>query len=383
MAAGASLAACWPRAADARTRGRPGGAAFHGWIRPGPDDRRPIWGIRGGIQVALWPASVEGPGEGGPRGLLRLGYPILDGGKAVGLVNFIAVEPIVKGRRGFSELEKSDTDGRPGRIFWTGEGVARARNRAAPRLDRAAGIAGHERDAANRDHTPYSAAHDRDAASDPDPGELRTVDGVERLAVCMRTERFANGAQVIVDLELRADRPGELRLTASSAPGSAPMETCVLTATMGNYGRLRRLWLRGGPVESQRVWPDFTGREFTPEAFFPSSRMRRMPGGDLLVCATTDEEDPHAVPPDPAGPGWAYRGSFPLTQYWRKPVDGSDVARLRVRVNGRRVYWATHNPIPGGLAFENFDLVQPFTERQSFIFGLTRRSPAEVAAGKP
>ncbi len=328
---------------EAAEDGQPQGAQGHGWIRPSAEDKRSLWGIRGGIQAALWPASVEGRGDGGPRGLLRIGYPVIDGGKGIGLINFIAVEPIVNGRRGFSELEKSDTDGRPGRMFWQGE--------------------------------------TKESAAAPDPGSLHTVDGVERLTVRIHTERFSNGAQAIVDLELRADRPGELRLTTSSAPGSARMDTCVLTATMGNYGRLRQLWLRDGPVLAGKVWPDFAEKEFTPEAFYPSRRMFRMPGGDLVVCATSDEKDPRSVPPDPAGPGWAYRGSFPLTQYWRKPKDASDLRALKVRVNGRRVYWATHNPIPGGLAYENFDFVQPFCEWQSFVFGLTRRSPDEVAHG--
>ena len=321
-----------------------GGAQGHRWIQPDGEDKRPLWGIRGGIQVALWPASVEGPGTGGPRGLLRIGYPVLGGGKTIGLINFIAVEPFVNGRRGFSELERSDTDGKPGRMFCTGESIQ--------------------------------------AGAAPDPGTLCKVDGVERLKIRVRTERFTNGAQVIVDMELRADRPGELQLTTSSAPGSAPMDQCILTATMGNYSRLRLLWLRDMQVRAAKTWPEFTGTEFTSDAFFPADRLSRMPDGNLVVCATSNEKDPHAVLPDPAGPGWAYRGSFPLTQYWRKPKDASDLSALKVRVNGRRLYWATHNPIPGGLAYENFDLVQPFCEKQAFVFGLTRHSPKDVERGR-
>ncbi len=313
------------------------------WVRPGFEDKRPIWGLRDGIQVGLWPASVEDQGDGGPRGLLRIGYPILDEGKRIGLVNFIAIEPIVAGQRGFSELERSASDDKPGRLFWTG----------------------------TADQPPAT----------PDAGVLRMADGMESLSVTIRTERFGNGAQPRVDLTIHADRPDELQLTVSSAPGSARMDTCVLTATMGNYARLRRLWLRQGVVEAKTVWPDFSGNEFTEEAFFPQERMTAMSDGSLLVCATSDETDPHAVPPDPKAPWWAYRGSFPVTQYWRRPVAGCHRSGLKVRVNGRRVYWASHNPIPGGLAYENFDLVEPFCEGQTFVFGITRRSPAEVAHG--
>ena len=45
-----------------------------------------------------------------PRGLIRLGYPVLTNG-GYELINFIAIEPVVRGRKGFSELEKSKLDG--------------------------------------------------------------------------------------------------------------------------------------------------------------------------------------------------------------------------------------------------------------------------------
>jgi hypothetical protein len=67
-----------------------------------------------------------------------------------------------------------------------------------------------------------------------------------------------------------------------------------------------------------------------------------------------------------------------VTQYWRKPTDKRRPDNVKVRVNGRRLYWATHNPIPGGLAYENFDLLEPFYEGQTFQFGITRRLPAEL-----
>lgn len=314
--------------AEARSEGR--------WIRPEPADNRPIWGHRRGLRVGIWPASVEGGGDGGPRGLLRIGYPIIDGGKSSGLVNYIAVEPIVKGQRGLSELENSATDGKPGKLFWTGSPVEPA------------------------------------VGALPDPGTVTRIGKTEWLTVTVYVERFNNGAQPIVQIAFRADRPGEVQFSLTAAPGSAPMDNCVTTATMGNYERLRLLWLNGKTVFAGDLWPKFDGTDFTPDAFFPADQMVTMADGDLVVCATPNEKDPHAVPPDPAAWWWAYRGSFPLTQYWRKPGNKDN---LRVRVNGRDVYWASHNPIPGGLAFENFDLMQPFQEGQTFIFGLTRKTP--------
>jgi len=68
------------------------------WIRPGLNTNQPIWGIRSGILWGIAPASFRG---GEPRGLIRIGYPVLSAA-AYDLVNFIAIEPIVGGRRGFS-----------------------------------------------------------------------------------------------------------------------------------------------------------------------------------------------------------------------------------------------------------------------------------------
>jgi len=84
------------------------------WIRPGLSTNQPVWGIRGGLLWAVAPAGFR-PGE--PRGLIRLGYPVLPQGR-YDLINFIATEPIVKGRRGFSELESSRLDGVPGKRIW-------------------------------------------------------------------------------------------------------------------------------------------------------------------------------------------------------------------------------------------------------------------------
>ena len=73
------------------------------WIRPSQEGRL-IWGIKGGIVLAVWPSGFQAKGMGGPRGLFRVGYE--RDGKMI-LVNFIAVEPVVADKRGFSELELS------------------------------------------------------------------------------------------------------------------------------------------------------------------------------------------------------------------------------------------------------------------------------------
>lgn len=44
--------------------------------------------------------------------------------------------------------------------------------------------------------------------------------------------------EVVVRVWLRADRAREVPLAASLRDGAAPLESCVLTATMGNFARL-------------------------------------------------------------------------------------------------------------------------------------------------
>lgn len=307
------------------------------WIRHGLNAKPLVWGFARGLQVMLWPHGSEG-GVGGPRGLLRVNYPILDSGKRHGLVNFIAVEPIVAGRRGFSELEKSDRDGKPGKHI-------------AP-------------------------------LSDQPSGALSRRDGDETLSVSLCVERFENGAEPRVTLVFTRSRPDEVELRVDAAPGSAPMEYCVVTATMGNYERLRLLWLKEGPVHVRQVWPDYRGDAFAEDRHFPLERLPQVKDGSILVAATTDEADPAGEPADPRAPGWRWRGTTgPLTQYWRKPP-GTFRPDLAARVNARRVYWASTVPIPHGLSYENFDLMERFHAGQRFIFGITLRTPKQLGVAR-
>jgi hypothetical protein len=272
--------------------------------------------------------------------LIRIGYPTLpDGG--YDLINFIAIEPVVKGRRGFSELERSAIDNQQGKWIWAGE-----------------------------------AATDAPPAQTHNPGKITVLDGgVEELTVPLTIEQFENGAHVRLVLSQRSDAPDELRLRVHAQPGSAPMDRCILTATMGNKARTRLLWVTGGPVSSLTLFGDYRGSEFTPHKFFAVDRLPRTAAGDVLVAATNDESDPVGAS---AGLSrfWQYRGAK-VTQYWRKSAP--DVHNdLQCAVNARYTYWLSRDPLPGGLAYENFELLEPFQEGQQFIFGVTRRAPDEL-----
>lgn len=301
------------------------------WIRPARRaGAEPVWGIRGGIQVGLWPTP-------GPRGLFRI-YAPRTGVEPPQMVNFVSVEPVVAGRRGQSELERSTATGQPGLEFAALE--APGRPSAEPRV--------------------------------PPAGRIARVGGVEALAFWVRVEPFANGARPLIQVVLRRDRPHEVAFRVHSAQGGAPMDSCVLSATMGNYARLRRLWLRGELVDSRRLWPAFAPDRlgFAPWRQWPRERMH-LADGDRVVAATGDESDPRAAAYGPAvAPHWRYQGR-PATHYWR----AADTAGLVVRVNGRTTYWGSGGTIPGGIAYENFELEAPFRAGQEFRFGITPDPP--------
>jgi hypothetical protein len=90
-----------------------------------------------------------------------------------------------------------------------------------------------------------------------------------------------------------------------------------------------------------------------------------------VAAATRAEGDPEydkSVPP-----WWRYEGRA-ATQYWRAPKQAGLVAR----VNGRRTFWATDAPIPGGVSVENFELEAPIAAGQEFRFGVTESPPEKL-----
>ena len=51
-------------------------------------------------------------------------------------------------------------------------------------------------------------------------------------------------------------------------------------------------------------------------------------------------------------------------------------------MNGRTVYWASRAPIPGGIAYENFEMAAPFAAGQEFRFGVTPEPPEALGFEK-
>lgn len=318
------------------------------WIRPTGSNDPLIWGRRDGIIFGI-------PSKGGmrgPRGLIRVGILSAKTGEPQ-LLNFIAIEPVTTGigdrfdRMAFSELEFSQLDpGVRGKRLWIDSGSPDGSDR-----------------------------------SDPAPGVLETLTAghkkIERLSVRIDVERFsANGAHVYLVASIDSDHPNELRLTTHHFDDSSPIEELAVTATMGNFERLRLLYLKDHIVFSGNLYRDYKGSDFVEHYNYPLDEMLRGPDGDAIVLCTTDEASPATTPAH-----WPYPLP-PLTQYWRVPA--ADIEPdLRVRVNGRRLYWQSQEPLPGGVAFENFEVRQRYRSGQTFIFGITPKTPQEITPAIP
>jgi len=98
-----------------------------------------------------------------------------------------------------------------------------------------------------------------------------------------------------------------------------------------------------------------------------------------VVAATPDEPDPASAHYNAeVAPGWHYRG-VRATQYWHARARPD----LVVRVNGRQTYWGSRAAIPGGVAYENFELEAPFEPGQEFNFGITPEAPESLGFRAP
>lgn len=322
------------------------------WVRPSKPGDPLIWGRRDGIVFGL----ASPGGIRGPRGLIRVG-PFVPNNTEAQLLNFIAVEPVTQGpgwrgdRMAFSELEPSSLD--PGQ--------------QGKRL---------------RPASPSPSA-ESSAAGDTASGKLETFhlgdSTVERLSIRINVEKFTtNGAHVYLIASIESDQPEELHLQVFAEDDSPPIDELTLTATMGNFERLRLLWLKDKVINSHDLFHDYTGSDFDEKQPYQLPELLRTGEGDAIVYATSDEASPKDTPGNSTN-HWVY--PLPkLTQYWRVP--GHDVQPdLRVRVNARRIYWASQAPVLGGIAFENFEVRQRYIPGQTFIFGISHQEPWQIYRG--
>lgn len=303
------------------------------WIQPNGPSAPLIWGHKDGIRVGLPPMP-------GPRGLIRVYAPYL-GHKEDKMINFIALEPIVQGenQRGFSELEQSFVDGKKGKLF----------------------ISSNHPDEINFSQAGQFAS-----------GVIKVQKGIETLTLYVHSEPFGNGAKPYVRVRFYSDKPYEIELTTFTQAGSAPLDHCILTATMGNYARLRDLFLEDTTLSSLAIWPEYNDVHFTDHHSVPSEQMLRGADGAVYFVAASNERDLSKVTyAENTNDHWRYYGKN-ATQYWRVDHPAKPFYGL---VNGRYAYWASKAPIPGGISYENFELKRPFKNGQVAVFGVSPLKP--------
>jgi len=304
------------------------------WIQPAQGkNAQPVWGHVKGLRVGLAPMP-------GPRGLLRIYTPYL-GHEEGKMMNFIAFEPIVKGesKRGFSELEFSKLDKARGKRFWSSND---------------------------------SLCKDPASEVRPASGKVSVINGLETLTVYIFSETFENGARVYVRMRFFENRPYEVELTTNKCELSDSLDHFILTATMGNFSRLRTLYLKGKTKSSLELWPDYRDIYFAPHDYTPAGEMISDDKGGVYFIAAPNESNLQAVNYSPdTREHWKYYGGK-ATQYWYCPDPGDDLNGL---VNGRYFYWASKSPIPGGIAYENFEMKDKFRNGQRFVFGITPEPP--------
>ncbi len=311
------------------------------WIRPSKElPAQPVIGFKDGIRIALWPAYD------GPRGVIRILAPYVCPGDYP-KVNFIAVEPIVGDWRGLSEIEHSKLDERRGMRMWFSD----------------------LSDASDKSDLPWNPTRGK-------TGKIR-VDGksVETLSIFLNIEKFDNGAHPVIKITFRADRPNEIGFKTFAAKDSAAMQSCVLTATMGNFSRCRLLWLKDEVLDARTIWPNCKEWDFVWTPDIPGERIRRDKDGTLTVAITPNETslESDRIPE----PFWQFHGKV-ATQYWRKYPSKESPKNLRVRVNGRAFYYGRPTPIPGGVSFENFELIEDFQPGEESWFGVTLKTPYQM-----
>lgn len=297
------------------------------------------YGFSDGLSLGIWPNS-------GPRGLVRLYAPYLDL-PALKPINYIAIEPVVRGARALPEIEKSLTDGE------TGTHIAVLNDRPERWQD---GM--------------------KNQAKQADQRLVRASDSQSKaFSVWLVSEPMRNGAQTLVEAYFDPASPYTVQLTCFASPPSAMLDQCILTSTMGNFARLRSLSMATGALLIDQVYDSSKPLDswgFLAAQTWPANKLPEQ-GGDWVFSARADGKPLDAALEAQVPPAWQYRGKA-AEQFWRVSRVQPWSAAMRARVNARRSFWPDRTGqsrlIPGGASFENVELEAPFVQGQSWVYGI-------------
>jgi len=317
------------------------------WIVPRKDDHMPVWGIKEGIVVGIYPARLSFADYfGGPRGLLRIGFEY---NGVLRFINFMAVTTLEEsGSRIIgqgSEMTDSPSDNKQGIQFF-----------AYP-VD-------------YLDHPErYKTTPDHQLAA-----SVRTRNGSKVLEWGIKTERFPDGQEIFIILRIDEKRFNEVEFESYVLKGKSKVDSLVLTSTFGNITRLRKVFLKGGVVNAKDIYPGDYGSRFSDLKYFSLSKIPHDKNGDLIFACAPDEKEPWKIKP--------YAHGAKLIQYYRKTAGTWD-GDFRASVNARTKYWKSTQNIPGGVSFENMAIVEKYRKGQKFSYGFYRGSMERLLDGRP
>src|SRR3546814_12434860 len=80
------------------------------------------------------------------------------------------------------------------------------------------------------------------------------------------------------------------------------MERCAVTATMGNYVRLRLLYLKDRVIDARQLYEDYNDIHFVEKEGYPVEEFLKDENGDFIVIAAGNESfaELSAWPQEPA-----------------------------------------------------------------------------------
>jgi len=185
----------------------------------------------------------------GPRGLLWIYKPYLGHSEGI-MIIYVAIEPFPAGTefRGYSELEMSNIDNKQGKRFWSSG-------------DSLAIVSGQEE---------YPARV-----------LVSGIGNKQALTVFIFVEHFQNVAKVYIRLRFLKKRPHEVEIVTFKQKGSAPLKHFVVTATMGNFARLRNIYLEKVAKSAVALWPDYSRDALAQHVGFPIKEMIRDKNGGV------------------------------------------------------------------------------------------------------
>ena len=323
-----------------------------GWIYPRSANDKQLWGIKNGIIVGIPDSAMDySPGGAWAPGLLRIGWTD-DAGRSH-FFNYIGISILAKSLK-YDASESEKIQFYPDSLTFHTD---------LEKLMQVNGGAGNEAE----DYLDL-------AKNPPAPLTQATTVSDDKLAVLFRLSEFKNTRSLIyLVIEIDRNRPREIKISSyNPLQGTGEPEYIGLSATYGNLGRLRDLYLRDRVVNAHDL---FKSEGPGIGCFYPyhSFKLGELPvdADGIIVRAGNDEEGSWK---GDLGSNAPYYGGEKFFQYWRK-YTGSYRDDLVARVNGRENYFGGFvNPcggkqITGGVSFENFEMAERYYYGQTFWFG--------------